>query len=426
MENNELNSLTLPALRGKMGDWIYYVTLVKLRDISERVSIAQDIHKSESLNQLIQRVLQQGHTNNIERYLLSHPQRFFNSLVIGVYGGSPEWYELDIKENALLDPEDLEPYVEESLGLLKLSGNEKLFAIDGQHRVGGIKKALAIRPALQHEEVSAIFVAHKNDVAGMERTRRLFTSLNRHAKPVGFGELVALDEDDIVAIVTRMLIENHPLFEGKISISTQKNIPRSDKTSLTSVVALYEAVDVISQNIKPKAWLSFKKSRPEDDIIQSFYEKSKSFFDSLIAHFSELKDLLSSKPSENISEKYRNEDGGHLLFRPIGLVMIARVVKDLMQHHHKTLDEAVILVSQINLMLSEKPWVGLLWDAKNANMTVNEGRQPVARQLLFYMCGGDLTKISKKITLEKVKKRMAGIINREIDELEIPNPILID
>ncbi|MDX2076628.1 MAG: DNA sulfur modification protein DndB [bacterium] len=417
-------NLLLPALRGKMGDWIYYVTLVKLSDMAERITFAHEIHKSNSLNELIQRVLQKEHTQNIAKYLLEHEQRFFNSLVIGVYGGMPEWYELDIKENEFLDLEENEFYVEETLGLLKLSGNEILFAIDGQHRVAGIKQAVEQSKSLGNEEVSAIFVAHKNNSEGMERTRRLFTSLNRHAKPVGFGELVALDEDDVVAIVTRMLIENHPLFDGKISISTQKNIPRSDKTSLTSVVALYEVVDIISQDIKPKAWFNFKKSRPEDDIIQSFYERSKSFFDSLIEHFAELKDLLDSKLNDNVSAKYRNESGGHLLFRPIGLVMISKVVKDLMQHHHKTLDEAVTLVSKIDLRLSEKPWVGLLWDAKNANMIVNQGRQPVARYLLFYMCGGDLTKISK--TLAKVKKQMAGIVNREIDELEIPDPLSID
>ena len=29
--------INLPCLRGKMGDWIYYVTLFKFNDVSERV-----------------------------------------------------------------------------------------------------------------------------------------------------------------------------------------------------------------------------------------------------------------------------------------------------------------------------------------------------------------------------------------------------
>ena len=98
-------------------------------------------------------------------------------------------------------------------GVLRLDGTQTLFAIDGQHRVEGIKQALEDNSELGREEVSVIFVAHRNDSDGMERTRRLFTTLNRYAKPVSKSEIVALDEDDIVAITTRELVEKHPLFQ---------------------------------------------------------------------------------------------------------------------------------------------------------------------------------------------------------------------
>ena len=39
--------LYLPALRGLIGDWVYYPTLMKLKDIAERVRIAEEIYQSK-------------------------------------------------------------------------------------------------------------------------------------------------------------------------------------------------------------------------------------------------------------------------------------------------------------------------------------------------------------------------------------------
>ena len=46
-------------------------------------------------------------SKQISDYLLKQPQRFFNALIVGVYGGSPEWYELDVRTNHLFDAEAL-------------------------------------------------------------------------------------------------------------------------------------------------------------------------------------------------------------------------------------------------------------------------------------------------------------------------------
>ena len=50
------------------------------------------------------------------------------------------------------------------------------------------------------DEVSVIFVAHEATSQGLERTRRLFTTLNKTDRPVSKGDIIALDEDDVVAI----------------------------------------------------------------------------------------------------------------------------------------------------------------------------------------------------------------------------------
>jgi len=61
------------------------------------------------------------------------------------------------------------------------------------------------------------------------RTRRLFTTLNKTAKAVTKGEIIALDEDDVMAIVVRNLVENHPHFtEQRVLIVAQANLPATN------------------------------------------------------------------------------------------------------------------------------------------------------------------------------------------------------
>jgi DNA sulfur modification protein DndB len=89
--------LVLAALRAKMGDWIYYITYMKMGEIAKRVSRAQSFYSSKILEELLQRDLEGERARKIEQYLISQKQRFFNSLVIGTYGGDPQWNEVALK-----------------------------------------------------------------------------------------------------------------------------------------------------------------------------------------------------------------------------------------------------------------------------------------------------------------------------------------
>jgi len=60
---------------------------------------------------------------------------------------------------------------------------------------------------------SVQFSSHNNKTERVAKTRRLFATLNRYAKPVSLTEIIALDEDDVVALTCRDLLENHPLFK---------------------------------------------------------------------------------------------------------------------------------------------------------------------------------------------------------------------
>lgn len=140
--------------------------------------------------------------------------KYVNNLTIAVYGGTPEWLPIGLSGSTLLelDEEHDAQHWEQfgkSFGVIKLTGKEVLFVLDGQHRVMGFREAVKKDKTLLDQEIAVTLVAHENDAAGRKRTRRLFTTINRYAKPVSLGETILLDEDDVSAILARRTIVGH-------------------------------------------------------------------------------------------------------------------------------------------------------------------------------------------------------------------------
>jgi len=411
-----------------MGDWIYYISSMRMEDIAKRINYAEEIHKTKELNELLQRQVS-NRKKYIIKYLETQKQRFFNSIIVGVYKGKPEWYELAIGKNENFDPEDLPEYMKGVIGLLKLSGKEKLFAIDGQHRVAAIRDAVKKDKKFLNEEVSTIFVsAHMNE-EGKKRTRRLFSTLNRYAKPVKRSYIIALSEDDTVAIVVRKLIEEHVFFvNAKIYIET-KNLRQRDYESFSSIEALYDGMDVCLRDRKPSEWEKFKGIYPGESEVDRYYVEAAAVWDSLLKSFSSLAELRNSSDSISVMKKYRGDHGGNLLYRPIGLIIVMNAIRyaiDSGINLKRTLSRLAV----VNLDLSEEPWTRLLWDKARKRMFpyLGKERQDVAAKILFFMIRGDLGKLN--LTEKSLKDEYMKAIgwNEEKDgTLELPkrSPYLI-
>jgi DNA sulfur modification protein DndB len=412
--------LSIPALRATMGDWMYYIGVLKLRDVARRISIAEEIHVSETLQGLLQRQLS-NRSGEIEQYLLTHPQRFFNALVVGTYGGNPNWYELDVQtDGSALAP--LPRAVQGILGVLTLEGSEKLWAIDGQHRVAGIRRAVAANEQLGDEEICVIFVRgvasgnRHEDPEGFERTRRLFSTLNQNAKAVSKKDIIALDEDDVVAIVTRLLVEEHRLVHNKVSIGLARQIAVSDRQSLTSIEVLYDVLNRFLRDRSPQRWNESRTNRPDDEVIERYYRRSVEFFEILAQHFKPLRELAESEPGDKVAGKYRHSEGGHLLFRPIGLLMVVRVLRRLMDTG-TSLGEAMSLISRVPMELTSPPWVGLLWNRVSHRMITSGENIRVAERLLFYGVGGNLNQY--RTDIDALRREYAGMLGDEPDSVQI-------
>jgi DNA sulfur modification protein DndB len=387
-----------------------------MSEIDQRVSLVSKIHQSARLSDWIQRQVDDSkHAVSIKTYLLTQKQRLFNAIVLGVYGGAPNWRELHVDTGR--GTSSFAEHLEGSLGVLILSGGEKLFAIDGQHRVVGIRKALQENKAIGTEEVCALLVSHSGDAKGKQRTRRLFSTLNRYAKPVSKMENIALDEDDVVAITTRRLVDDYSLLHDFISLRRGNSLPKTDKTSLSTVTALYDGMDFYLPPMPKKQWSEYKRMRPPDSELEEYFSRATRFWDSLKKHFRELRELANSKPQDKLASKYRNELGGHLLFRPIGLTMIFRVCR-LLLDDGRTLTQIHTVLATVPMLLAENPWQGLIWDPVAKLMNADSERQKAATRILYHGLGGDLAKL--KTTPDDLKASLAGMLVCDPSSIELP------
>lgn len=402
--------MKIPALKSKIGDWDYYVTTLTFEQVSKYVSkIDEQLHKSDSLKDLIQRSI----TNNfisIKSYILNQPSVFFNSLVLAVYDDYPDWQEIEFKYD------DMETY---KMGLLDFPSNHKIFPVDGQHRVEGIKAALKENPEFKTHQIAAIFIGHKNDTEGKQRTRRLFTTLNRYAKPVKLDDIIALDEDDSVAIVTRYMLEEYDLFTDKrVVYAKQKAIPSSNKEAITSIITLYQAnvelFNVYFQNkfnkkpTKSKV-AEYLKFRPSDEEIEEFKAFCIQYWDAFKNNLSFISDYLNLEV--NAAASFRSsETGGNLLFRPIGLIPFIKACLTIYKREDKTFDEILERFNNINFNIDSKPWHYVVWNPIAKKMLMNS--TSLTYLLLIYLYDRELIQGNE---LQRLKEGYASKISYEQD-----------
>ena len=405
MSAHNAGPFVLPALRGVMGDWTYYSALVDLQQLADRVDFADKIQPNPGLSNMIQRGLDDKRPPDIADYLLTQPQRLFNSLVVATYGGRPNWFPLSDVTTGPDDEQlnDLSDEIVQSVGFLTFTGEEDLFAVDGQHRLAGMKLAVA-RAAEHdwHDEIPVIFVSHSDDNHGLVRTRRLFTTLNKNARPVTKRDTIALDEDDVMAITVRRLIEQESNLFGshRIALVAENNMPPGDETSLTTIGNLYDVLATLFSKAKtdlkrPKKKL--QKTRPTDADLNAYFDLARSFFGEMRSNFDELDAFFSTDDTRPVVTRYRTQ-GASILFRPAGLDLFVTIIAQLT--NEMTLADAARLASKLPRALEEPPFVGLVWDP--SSKTILRFSKLTVRELLLHMLGK--SKMNQHQLLDKYRK----------------------
>ena len=379
-----------PALRARMGTWDYFVVKLTMREVSEHVKFASDIHQDHTLNEAIQRTLSESRANKeIVGYLQRQDHRFFSSLVIAALEGDPKWYPIMIADNPQFAIFKDDERLNSTFGVLKFDGTQKYYALDGQHRLSAIKTLLdtsgeAWRDApdgFSDEEISVILVHPRDDERDetfMLRYRRLFGNLNRHAKPTSHFTNIVMDEDDTFAILTRRLITEHQFFMSpgrrhrestRIKMQKGKNVRRGS-TAFTSLEQLYALNRhfLTSRTREQEGWAKrdFLTFRLDDDKLDELFNELVDTWEAVIQVLPDLKhppEQMRCHDREGLDEDTANPKCTHngkcddsALFWPITQDLVARLVRDLLDSRDGGRVARLTPLAKLQFSLHRPPW----------------------------------------------------------------------
>lgn len=377
-----MKNLMIPCLRGKIGSWFTYTSLMTFEDIANLINFADDLHKIKKLSEMIQRKIKDERAVDIANYINSNKDHFFNSLVIGIYEGDPTWHEFNLVESETVRIQEVEipDYARNCFGYISLTKKEKMFALDGQHRLAGIKKALEDDEKNKYETLPVIIVSHKNTPEGLIKSRRLFTTLNKKAELVKTESIIALDEDDLTACVTRDIIEKTYYFNEENISFTTRNL--SDKTHITTIGSIYKCVQELASFLFSVSLTKIETVQYTDKKRSDLFNFVDNFFSNTIKNSPELRAAVESKNFPDVVSKYRANDGkDHLLFRPLGWEVYTQAFVTLLKNDHKE-SAAIEIITKKNLVLSEKPFIGKIWNKNNTIKDLNaENKKKLIKEM---------------------------------------------
>lgn len=381
-----------PAIQGTVGTWRYYSTKMTAKELAAQVKFASEVWDSKALDHWIQRALNDSRAKkDISAYLARHDDRFFNSIVVAAIEGNPTFFSVQIADDPRFEL-IADERMNNSFGVLRFDGTQKYYALDGQHRLKAIKALIdnetefTAPKGFEDEEFSVIIVVQKSDESRddfMKKYRRLFSHLNRHAKPMDKATTIIMEEDDAFAICTRRLIQEHPFFSWIDGESTRVRCQSGENMSVsepyfTTIITLYEmTIDLLSTPGRQNGgeWgdrgKAYKAIRPTDEILDSLYEELVMYWDALLHEFPEFH--TETRLMRTTLAEDHEVDGelstNHLLFRPIGQDLLAKLVRsrlnaNLPDPEDFTLDDlkaAVSGLSKAEWRLFCAPWRNLFF-----------------------------------------------------------------
>lgn len=423
---------TIWAQRAKLGSTVYYIAKMPVEELVNSVGLAielpewKDMTPDEKMQREpdINRVV-----NEICPYFIEDQDRFFGSLIVDIYSGF---------ENMKFDP--ISKYVKDDItfaydvsmqdaGFLSLPGKERLIALDGQHRLLAMKLclkgnsaisavmlgnkkmtsqmlALEAHPELADEEVSVIFVEHRDNMI----IRKIFNKVNKYARQTGRGQNIITADDDVYATIARKLFSDGGVLEkvGKNELVNWKSNTLSQRSKqLTTVSALYTIAETLS---KDKGWSAKVMPSDEDEIEEAFDENTE-FWTELLNGMDVYQEYLDftrkDKPISNLRDQ-------NLLMKPVTHMALAHVAY-FAKKHSAAWGDVVAKLNKVNWSMDNSVWFNILViPAKKKKVITGKESIRAAGMVISYMVMSDKMSIAE---VEEVKEIISNATNAQSNDL---------
>lgn len=229
-------TISIPAIKGRMGSRDYYVAIFPLRMISRFFDVTSDDLPAE---QRAQRRLVTKRVPEITRYLLEHEDDWVFSSLTASYDGE-ERFDTTGKDSGI--------------GTLHLPFDTKFLTNDGQHRLAAIKEALRENPSLGDQSVSIVLLPEED----LDRNQQIFSDLNRTVQKTSRSLDILYDHRDPVNQVVLAVTGAVPLFHGRVDKDRVSLAARSPKFATLS--ALYDANAQLLGSLESKSELEMEEA----------------------------------------------------------------------------------------------------------------------------------------------------------------------
>jgi DGQHR domain-containing protein len=444
----------------RMGNTEAYIGSATLEWLNSRVRFASQlplfrqkfdpetdniIRDAETIDEILQRPLDWSRQAPLALYLATRKTHKFPPLLVVVnpsWVDNPEASEWDKKERATKSATDFLALDKEgTIGLLDLSSEVAVFALDGQHRLMGIQGLMELiktgrlptftkskKPYISHhitiervvegyglkiselqqlaqekigiEFIPAVIKGETREEA-RRRIRSIFAHVNLTAVKLSKGQLALLNEDDGFAILARKTAVIHPLLKEQPGRKPRVNWDTANLSVTSTALTTLQTIQEMSEKFMPDRFYQWKASykglvpmRPEEYELEEGLEE-----------FMRLWDYLAELPSYQVLENgietpemrrfsFESKPGeSHILYRPIGQIALADALGTLVYRKGFSLESIFEKLAKFDaeggLSSMEFPdsiWYGVLFDFNRKRISVT-GRD-LAAKLILYILGG--------------------------------------
>lgn len=398
---------------------------------------------ADSIEIIQQRPLDWSRQAPLAQYLAARKNHKFPPVLVVInrpWVDDPEAEEWDAEGRATQSAAEFTPLDKDGkVGLLNVSEDVTIFALDGQHRLMGVqglmeliqtgklqrykkdKKPLGtsitvddfmreyhVEPSyLQNlatekigiEFISAVVPGETREQA-RRRVRSIFVHVNMMATPLTKGQLAQLNEDNGFSIVARKIAVTHPLLKDVEYRNPRVNWDSASVAANSTVLTTLQALQDMSERYllgeKFSKWKPSQKKglipmRPDDDELEEGIEEFRLLFDAL-ATLPSYRLLDNEMETPEIRRFSFEKDGGegNILFRPVGQVAFAHALGVLVFHKGWSLAKIFQKLCKYdadggfsNMDKPQSLWYGVLYDPNKKRVLV-AGRD-LAMKLIVYI-----------------------------------------
>ena len=406
----------IPAIRARLGNTDYYIASMKAGELARMATIPKEMKGWEelSLEEIYQREINYKRVKEqIAPYLAENQSRFFGAFIITMMNFEEEGLFESLGDLVKLSKGHR--LATENVGLLNLKGGETLVPLDGQHRLKAIQFAISGKDQeginidgiqsceeLAKEDVCAILVPYKPSKA-----REIFTKVNRYAKTTKTSENIIIDDDDIIAVLTRMI--SNDVFQARL-VNIKSNTLGPGSECFTTIHTIYTCNEAVLN----ASFGQIDKMKLPDKGNQRLYKKEVFDFWERITNdidvfYSALLDK--TKDGDNARKEVRKTN---LLGKPAVQNAMVKAYLLLTGGHNPTFNhkQACRALNKIPWQISDDAEWQKVFLTNSGNMITK--LVPLAIRIISYMAGENLDAAAKRKLLDDYRELFKSNTRKDV------------